>query len=790
LGRGASKDFPSVPSFGAQSVRTNRTSAYGADLVDDMSEVSDEAAEDDKILWHIRRSSVFSILSDKTKRQFVRRLRELLTTLPPSTPNYDRGMAHKDLADECHKFHRGGHAKMTTVAYADLMKAPKTENKTIPMNAKIVIFDYSINAYAKTPTCSGLSDMRAYAVNIMLWSVADDPEFNGRDPFDPTCPRLHALDGRDVDNADKFNTAAIKSGIVFFFQFGSFHNQKTNVGNFSAILLDVLGTQPDDKEHLDAVLGDAFVAARAACFLSGGAHAANGSLDDLTAVKDANSKSPLFCFASAIKESQAWTDEAERLGRFCVPNKLHTPELNRIRAALPLALTLDGCPALLVSAKRLVELRALIEPSLVEAVEAMLLKLLVTSVAAVSAELTDTATHCAANLSACLTVFEMSEGLPGDTDALKIVVNKCKSTLAENADVVKVDAVVAAATIKDDEPITCPMVDSFAKASTAANGLTALLLRNPSMAKTIATLAARIVSELTLASFSSKLFPKLQEFLDATMRWMSAESVTALFKPYGGATHLSSAYVLAHELATKLAWFRDASQLENGTFSNDKCKKIQMAALSAWASQRVAFNDALSKCSGLDSLPIAALKTEADHFTDGMVRLIVELSAAVVADSLKTAKLDLAQVRRGPPPGDLWSAGLSADVPLEEWKELAETKLIGKLDYDDLDAALRPSWAKLAHADKVVATFPGTAAAPTIDSIDASRNLLRDCTITWAELHVAHGLANQALLRNPASTMRYFKKAADELRTRGLYDSVLVCLRGAFENAAKRSKLL
>ena len=71
-------------------------------------EGNDEGNDDDKILWHVRRSSIFAILSDHTKRQTLRRLRELILITPPTSPTYDRGVAHRNLADECHKLPGAG----------------------------------------------------------------------------------------------------------------------------------------------------------------------------------------------------------------------------------------------------------------------------------------------------------------------------------------------------------------------------------------------------------------------------------------------------------------------------------------------------------------------------------------------------------------------------------------------------------------------------------------------------------------------------------------------------------
>jgi hypothetical protein len=790
LGRGLSKEFPPAPLFDSAS-RRGGSSCAGSDVDhgDDMSDLSDEGNDDDKILWHVRRSSIFAILSDRTKRQTLRRLRELILITPSTSPTYDRGVAHRNLADECHKFARGGHAKMTKQSYSDLMLSLKHECKTIPTQAKITIFDYSVTAFTKSATCSGLADMRAYIVNMMLWSVWNDPAFEGRDPFDTTCPRVHALDGRPVDNVDKFNTALIKNGVVFFFQFGAYIDQKINLGNFGSALLDVLGTQPEDAEELDVVVGDAFLAARAACFLSGGVHAALGSLDDLTAVRESNSKSPLFGFGCAIKESAPWTAEADRLAKFSIPNMVHGPELKRITAALPAALPLDGCPGLLVAAKRLAELRDLMEPSLVEVVQTRVRASLDAAVAAMAIALGDPVQHNTANIAACKDLFVIGEGLPGDATAFTPIVNACKTALARSADVMKLDALVAAATIAQDERLTAELANRFADASTKARGLAALLHRDPTMHRVISELATRIVAELTLMSFSSSLFSTVHGFLDDVTGWMSPGGVEQLFKPYGGNAHFSKAYVLAHELAVKYTWLLDASQLD-GTFDDAKCQKIQMAALSAWASQRVGFGEQLSQCKGLSSLPIAQLKTDTDGFTSGLVGHVVGLSAIAVAASLKTDAINLEETRRGPPPGDLWSGGLSEDVPLAEWKELAAVKLVGQLDYDALEAALKAAWKKLEHTDKLLASFPQECSVLSVASIERSRDVLRECTTTWGELHCAVGLGNAVLLRNPATTLRFFKKAETELRARLAFDALMPCVRTAFENAARRHKVL
>ena len=91
------------------------------------SELSDNPEKDaHRMLYYLRRSSIHSVLCNRTKKQSMRRLREELTKPASKTsPHYDVANNHLTMCDLAHQFFRGGHLKMHYDAYNKFMAALK-----------------------------------------------------------------------------------------------------------------------------------------------------------------------------------------------------------------------------------------------------------------------------------------------------------------------------------------------------------------------------------------------------------------------------------------------------------------------------------------------------------------------------------------------------------------------------------------------------------------------------------------------------------------------------------------
>jgi hypothetical protein len=147
--------------------------------------------------------------------------------------------------------------------------------------------------------------MKAFVRDALLWDVDGvDAASVDRDPFNTEAPSLRCLDSME-EKLTKFQTSLIKYGLVKFLAMEPFDTAREALGVFSTVVASYMRTIPHDLENdaVDDVVGTVITAARAGGYLAGGRFAELGALDDLTEVLQASSKSHLFVFGEALRES-------------------------------------------------------------------------------------------------------------------------------------------------------------------------------------------------------------------------------------------------------------------------------------------------------------------------------------------------------------------------------------------------------------------------------------------------------------------------------------------------------
>ncbi|CAK0891060.1 unnamed protein product, partial [Prorocentrum cordatum] len=266
--------------------------------------------------------SIWAILDHKKKGTHMRNAREFLHK-EPDAPDGDMLQEKIELAAKCTQFHRGGVFEVSLNDYNKTCEDLLNSGEEIPAVAKQYILDRRVKIWQEDP--DSYNNIKDIMDIVFTWDRAmandksSEKERGGMGPFactyDPTNPKVRALDISDAEKALKFGETVVKVILAPMLKIG--------------ILTDLLN-MPDDgvEETLANVVTELLTCFRGA--VDGG-----GSHDDFSDLATPPKQYTLAQSLAATTRSQPhWNGQKANYLKYRKLRERAEPRLQEVKTAL------------------------------------------------------------------------------------------------------------------------------------------------------------------------------------------------------------------------------------------------------------------------------------------------------------------------------------------------------------------------------------------------------------------------------------------------------------------------